>query len=63
LRRYGDKVCVIAGGTDIVGKRLTEGSAAKAAETAVAAAKPMTRNNYLIQVAKTMVKRALLACG
>jgi xanthine dehydrogenase YagS FAD-binding subunit len=46
----------------ILGKALNEESCEKAAETAVAAAKPMNRNKYLVQIAKTMVKRTLLAC-
>jgi xanthine dehydrogenase YagS FAD-binding subunit len=46
----------------LVGKTLTEENAQAAADLAVANSKPMSRNSYMVQVAKTMVKRALLAC-
>jgi xanthine dehydrogenase YagS FAD-binding subunit len=48
--------------TFIVGKALTEENAAAAADLAVSSAKPMSRNKYIVQIAKTMVKRTLLAC-
>jgi xanthine dehydrogenase YagS FAD-binding subunit len=44
----------------LVGKTLTEASAADAAAIAVAGAKPLSGNAYKIQIAKTAVKRALL---
>ncbi len=47
----------------ILDKALSEEDCTKAAEAAVAAARPMSRNTYLVQIAKTMAKRALLACG
>ena len=46
----------------MVGKALTEENAQAAADLAVANSKPMSRNTYMVQIAKTMVKRALLAC-
>ncbi len=47
----------------IVGKTVSEESAASAADLVAAMAKPMTRNGYMVQIAKTMVKRTLLACA
>ena len=44
----------------LVGKTITEASAADAAAIAVAGAKPLSGNAYKIQIAKTAVKRALL---
>ena len=44
----------------LVGKTVTEGLAEKAAEAAVANAKPMTGNAYKVQIARTAVKRAIL---
>jgi xanthine dehydrogenase YagS FAD-binding subunit len=47
----------------LVGKTINEESAAAAADLAVSTAKPMSRNKYMVQIAKTMVKRTLLACA
>jgi xanthine dehydrogenase YagS FAD-binding subunit len=44
----------------LVGKAITEGSAADAALTAVAGARALSGNGYKIQIAKTAVKRAIL---
>ena len=46
----------------IVGKGLNEENAAAAADLAVSTTKSMSRNTYMVQIAKTMVKRTLLAC-
>jgi xanthine dehydrogenase YagS FAD-binding subunit len=46
----------------ILGQSLDENLAERAGEAAVADAKPMTKNAYLIQIAKTLVKRSILAC-
>ncbi|MBI5602714.1 MAG: FAD binding domain-containing protein [Deltaproteobacteria bacterium] len=46
----------------ILGKRIDETTAEAAGEVAVAGAKPMSCNRYMVQIAKTLVKRALLAC-
>ncbi len=43
------------------GKTLTEETIAKAADAAVAAAQPMSGNRYLVQIARTLVKRVLAA--
>ena len=44
----------------LVGKPLNEANAAAAAEAAVKAAQPMSRNGYKVQIAKTAVTRAIL---
>lgn len=44
----------------IVGKSITEATAAAAAEAAVAGARPMTGNAYKVQITQTAVKRALM---
>jgi xanthine dehydrogenase YagS FAD-binding subunit len=46
----------------VVGKVLNEANAEAAGEAAVAGAAPRPDNAYMVQVAKVMVKRALLAC-
>jgi xanthine dehydrogenase YagS FAD-binding subunit len=46
----------------IVGKGLNEENAVAAADLAVSTTKPMSRNRYMVQIARTMVKRTLLAC-
>jgi len=47
----------------IVGKGLTEANAEAAGAAAVSSARPMTHNAYMVQIAKTLVKRILLACA
>jgi xanthine dehydrogenase YagS FAD-binding subunit len=44
----------------LIGKALDESAAAEAAEAAVRAAQPLSRNGYKVQIAKTAVKRAIL---
>jgi len=44
----------------LVGKTITEGTAAAAATAAVKDARPMSQNAYKVEVAKTAVKRAIL---
>ncbi len=44
----------------LIGQAINEDTAAQAAETALAGAKPLSRNGYKIKIAKTLVKRALL---
>jgi xanthine dehydrogenase YagS FAD-binding subunit len=46
----------------IRGKTLSDEDVAAAADAAVSTAKPMTRNNYMVQIARTLVKRTLTAC-
>lgn len=47
----------------IEGKKMNETIAEEAGAAAVAGAKPMDRNGYMVAVAKTIVKRCLLACA
>ncbi len=47
----------------MVGKVITEETAEAAGVAAVSEAKPLRDNGYMVQIAKTMVKRALLACA
>jgi len=44
------------------GKSIDESTAEAAGEAAVADAIPLSRNKYKVQIAKTLVKRAILAC-
>jgi len=44
----------------LVGKTLNEATAVAAAEAAVKAAKPLSRNGYKVQITKTAVKRAIM---
>ncbi len=46
----------------IVGQKITEASAESAGIAAVADAQPMSGNEYMVQIAKTLVKRSILAC-
>jgi xanthine dehydrogenase YagS FAD-binding subunit len=46
----------------IVGQELNPGTAEAAGEAAVSDAKPLKNNGYMVQIAKVMVKRALLGC-
>ena len=47
----------------LAGKRIDEATAAAAADAALQGARPMSRNGYKVQVAKTAVKRAVLRAG
>jgi xanthine dehydrogenase YagS FAD-binding subunit len=47
----------------IAGKAINETNADDAAEAAVADASPLSHNGYKVQIAKAMVKRAILACA
>jgi xanthine dehydrogenase YagS FAD-binding subunit len=46
----------------IVGMPIDETSAEAAGSAAVSNVKPLPHNNYMVQIAKTLVKRAILAC-
>ncbi|MFO7984890.1 MAG: FAD binding domain-containing protein [Desulfatiglandaceae bacterium] len=46
----------------INGKAIDEANAEKAGEAVVADAKPLQHNAYMVQVAKVLVKRAILSC-
>jgi xanthine dehydrogenase YagS FAD-binding subunit len=47
----------------MAGKSITEETAEVAGAAAVSGAKPLRDNGYMVQIAKTMVKRAILACA
>jgi xanthine dehydrogenase YagS FAD-binding subunit len=46
----------------IIGKAITEALADEAGQAALAEARPLEYNKYMVQVAKVIVKRAILAC-
>ncbi len=46
----------------IIGKAIDEAGVESSAAAAVAGAKPMSHNAYMVPIAKAMVKRALLGC-
>jgi xanthine dehydrogenase YagS FAD-binding subunit len=52
-----------AAARSLIGKRVTEETAAAAGEAAVAGAKPLSQNAYKVQLARVCVKRALLAAA
>jgi xanthine dehydrogenase YagS FAD-binding subunit len=54
---------VLAAERVLAGKAITEAVAVEAATAAVAGARPMSGNAYKIQIAKTAVKRAILAAA
>jgi CO/xanthine dehydrogenase FAD-binding subunit len=62
LRGYGLKVSLIAGGRDLLEKATDESNAEATAEVTLSAANPLKYSRYKIQVAKILVKRAILAC-
>jgi len=47
----------------LVGKTICRQSAEEAGRAAVADARPLANNAYMVEIAKVMVKRAVLACG
>jgi len=46
----------------IMGKKIDEALAEEAGKAAVSAAKPLEHNRYMVAIARTLVKRTLLAC-
>ncbi|MFA5079447.1 MAG: FAD binding domain-containing protein [Dehalococcoidia bacterium] len=46
----------------IMGKKIEEALAEEAGQAAVSAAKPLEHNKYMVAVARTLVKRCILAC-
>jgi xanthine dehydrogenase YagS FAD-binding subunit len=46
----------------LIGKKIDETVAERAGDAAVSEAKPMERNKYMVQIARVLVKRAILAC-
>jgi xanthine dehydrogenase YagS FAD-binding subunit len=47
----------------ILGKTIDEATAEAAGDAALSDAKPFERNRYMVQIAKVMIKRAILACA
>ncbi len=47
----------------VLGKPIDETTAEGAGSAAVLEARPLSCNRYMVQIARTMVKRAILACG
>lgn len=60
---YNTPYRVTAAEEAIAGKSIDEPNAGAAGSAAVSDARPMTKNKYKIEIAKTLVKRAVLACG
>ena len=46
-----------------IGKEINEANADAAGAAAVADAQPMSGNAHMVQIAKTLVKRCIMACG
>lgn len=46
----------------IVGKAIDEKNAERAGNAVIADAEPLSGNRYMVQIAKTLVKRTILAC-
>ena len=46
----------------IIGKAINEANAEAAGDAAVSSAQPLTYNEYMVQIAKTIVKRTIMAC-
>ena len=53
----------VAAEAAIKGKRIDEDGAAEAAKIAVAEVQPLSMNQYKVDIARTLIKRAILACG
>lgn len=47
----------------MIGKKINKTNAGKAAEAVVADAQPLGDNAYMVQLAKVIIKRAIMACG
>jgi len=60
---YGAPVRATAAERYLVGKTVDEATAAEAADAVLADALPLLNNRYKIQIARTLVKRVVLACG
>jgi xanthine dehydrogenase YagS FAD-binding subunit len=46
----------------MIGKEINEANAESAGNAAISDAKPLSGNSYMVQIAKTLIKRAVLAC-
>jgi xanthine dehydrogenase YagS FAD-binding subunit len=45
-----------------VGKAIDEENAERAGNSVISDAEPLSDNRYMVQIAKTLVKRTVLAC-
>jgi xanthine dehydrogenase YagS FAD-binding subunit len=48
---------------EIIGREINEASAEAACSAAISEAKPLKDNAYMVQVARILVKRSILACN
>jgi xanthine dehydrogenase YagS FAD-binding subunit len=53
---------VIGAEEAIIGKEITDDNAEEAGRAAISGAKPLHDNGYMVQVAKALVKKAVMAC-
>jgi CO/xanthine dehydrogenase FAD-binding subunit len=60
---YGLPLRVTAAERHLAGRMLDQETAEKAAEAGVEGAFPLLNNSYKIQIARTLIKRAILACA
>ncbi len=60
---YGIPMRATAAERYLLGKEIDQATAEQAADAAVVGAVPLLNNRYKIQIARTLVKRAILACG
>jgi CO/xanthine dehydrogenase FAD-binding subunit len=60
---YGMPLRVTAAERSLIGKTLDEAAAEEAAAAGLEGAFPLLSNRYKIQIARALVKRAVLACG
>jgi CO/xanthine dehydrogenase FAD-binding subunit len=60
---YGVPFRVSAAEAYLVGKAIDEATAEKAADAGMETSFALLSNRYKIQIARTLVKRAILACG
>ncbi len=60
---YGLPFRVTAAEDYIIGKPIDESTAEQAAEAGLEVALPLLNNRYKIQIARALVKRAIVACG
>ena len=60
---YGTPMRVSAAERSLVGKELDQAAAEQAADAGMEEAFPLLNNRYKIQIARTLIKRAIVACG
>jgi xanthine dehydrogenase YagS FAD-binding subunit len=60
---YVKPYCAVKAEAYLIGREINEENAEEGGAEAVSDAKPMKDNGYMVQIAKTMVKWVVLACG